>query len=77
MTDYTAEIASLKAAIASGTTLVRHGDLIVHYETFDKLLARLNWLNAQNGAKRPAAVILAGFGRGDNNSNSRGGRRGC
>ena len=73
MTDYTAEIASIKTAIASGTTLVRHGDLIVHYDSFDKLLARLNWLNGQSGTKRPAPIILAGFGRGDNNSRDRNG----
>ena len=66
MTDYTAEIASIKAAIASGTTLVRHGDLIVHYDTFDKLLARLNWLlGQQNATSRARPIILAGFGRGD------------
>lgn len=66
MPDYTAEITALKAAIASGATQVRYTDYSVTYDSLDKMLQRLRWLeNQQNGASAAPMKTLAGFDRGD------------
>jgi hypothetical protein len=66
MPDYTAEIAALTAAIASGATELRYTDYTVRYDSFDKMVARLEWLKRQQdgGSSRPK-VSLASFSRGD------------
>ena len=66
MPDYTAEIAALKAAIASGATQVRYADYSVTYDSLEKMLARVRWLEGQqSGAAPRPPVIYAGFSRGD------------
>jgi hypothetical protein len=66
MADYSKEIAALRAAIASGATQVRYDTYSVTYDSLDKMLARLNWLEAQqDGAKAKPMFSLAGFSRGD------------
>jgi hypothetical protein len=65
MPDYTAEIAALKAAIASGATQVRYADYSVTY-SLEKMLARVRWLEGQqSGATPKPPAIYAGFSRGD------------
>ena len=64
--DYTAEIAALKAAIASGATQVRYDDYSVTYDSLDKMLARLRWLENQQGGTSPRPLAhLGSFSRGD------------
>jgi hypothetical protein len=66
MPDYTAEIAALKAAIASGATQVRYADYSVTYDSLEKMLARVRWLEGQqSGAAARPPAIYAGFSRGD------------
>jgi hypothetical protein len=66
MPDYTAEIAALKAAIASGATQVRYADYSVTYDSLEKMLARVRWLEGQqSGATARPPAIYAGFSRGD------------
>jgi hypothetical protein len=68
-TDFTSEIAALDRAIASGVTEVQHDGQRVQYDSFEKLLARRNWLKSHSssesgGATRPLAGF-ASFDRGD------------
>ena len=64
--DYTAEITALKAAIASGATQVRYDDYSVTYDSLDRMLARLRWLENQQGGAAPRPMAhLASFSRGD------------
>jgi hypothetical protein len=65
-TDYSAEISALKSAIATGATQVRYQDYSVTYDSLDKMLARLRWLEAQQpgAAARPRSGV-ASFSRGD------------
>ena len=66
MSDFTAEITALKAAIASGAPQVRYDDYNVTYDSFEKLLARLRWLENQQGGAAPRPMAhLASFSRGD------------
>ncbi len=66
MPDYSAEITALKAAIASGATQVRYEDYSVTYDSLDKMLARLRWLEGQQtGATTLPMKHLASFDRGD------------
>jgi hypothetical protein len=66
MPDYTAEITALKAAIASGATQVRYADYSVTYDSLEKMLARVRWLEGQqSGATPRPQAIYAGFSRGD------------
>ncbi len=69
MTDYTAEIAALEEAIASGATRVSYDGKSADYDSLDGLRRRLAWLNGRQqqsvtGRRRPAAGF-AGFDRGD------------
>jgi hypothetical protein len=64
--DYSAEITALKAAIASGATQVRYGDYSVTYDSFDKMVARLRWLESQqSGGGGQVLAHFGGFSRGD------------
>lgn len=65
MPDYSAEIAALTAAIATGALEVRYQDRTVRYDSFEKLLARLNWLKGQSGATARPVAGYASFSRGD------------
>jgi hypothetical protein len=66
MPDYSAEITALKAAIASGATQVRYTDYSVTYDSLDKMLARVRWLEGQqDGATGPIVKHVSGFDRGD------------
>lgn len=66
MADYTAEITALKAAIATGATEVRYEDYSVRYDSLEKMLARVRWLeNQQTGATAAPMKTLASFDRGD------------
>lgn len=67
--DFSAEISALKQAIASGATSVSYDGKSVSYDSFDKMLARLAWLEDQQqfgttGRSRPRAGF-AGFSRDD------------
>jgi hypothetical protein len=68
MTDYTAQIAAIEEAIASGTTRVSYGDKSVEYDSFENMMQRLAWLKRQqaqgSGIKRPIAGF-ASFSRGN------------
>lgn len=68
MTDFTNEIAALRKAIASGATRVSYDGRTVDYDSYEKLLARLRWLEGEQGigvqAARPSAGF-ASFDRGD------------
>ena len=66
MADFSAEITALKAAIASGATQVRYADYSVTYDSLEKMMTRLRWLESQQGgaSARPLAH-LASFSRGD------------
>lgn len=69
MTDYSAEIAALEEAIASGAMRVSYDGKSVDYDSFDKLVQRLAWLKARQtqastGRPRPRAGF-ATFSRGD------------
>lgn len=66
-TDYSAELAAIERAIASGTTRVSYGDKSVEYDSFEKLLSRRRWIMNQIAggvATRPTAGF-ASFDRGD------------
>lgn len=70
MTDYSAEIASLEKAIATGATEVRYdGGRSVRYDTFESLKQRRNWLISQQLNPTPTASprrsAVASFDRGD------------
>lgn len=65
MADYSAEITALKGAIASGATHVSYDGKTVDYDSFEKMLARLRWLEEQNGAAPRATAHFASFDRGD------------
>lgn len=70
MADYSTEILALKRAIASGIRTVTHGDNTTTYDTFEKLLARLNWLEAQqSSASRGPLAGYAAFSGGGRNFN--------
>lgn len=65
--DFTNEIDAIKRAIATGARVVVYGGKRIEYDTFDKMLARLNWLETQQAggvSQRPAAGF-ASFDRGD------------
>lgn len=65
--DYSAEIEALKLAIASGANRVSYDGKSVDYDSFEKLLARLNWLEAQanSGVSTRPSYAFATFDRGD------------
>jgi hypothetical protein len=66
MADYSAEIAAIKAAIATGATEIAYKDYTVRYDSFDKMLARLRWLEGQqDGAAVLPISSVATFSRGD------------
>jgi hypothetical protein len=66
MPDYSADIAALKTAIASGATEVRYTDYSVRFDSLEKMLARLRWLeNQQSPASAGAIASVVGFSRGD------------
>jgi hypothetical protein len=66
MADYTAEIAAIKAAIASGATKVDYKDYSATFDSFDKMLARLAWLERQQtGGSSAYVASVASFSRGD------------
>lgn len=66
MPDYSAEITALTSAIASGATEVRYDDYSVRYDSLEKMMARLRWLENQQGtASARPSVSVAGFSRGD------------
>lgn len=66
--DYSAEIEALKIAIASGATRVSYDGRSVDYDSYENLLARLQWLlGQQNGGVAAApSSSFATFSRGDN-----------
>jgi hypothetical protein len=68
MTDYSEEIAALKEAIATGAKRVTSKDRTVEYDDFDKMMARLRYLEAQNApaaGSLPPRAGYACFDRGD------------
>lgn len=69
MTDYSEEIAALKAAIASGAKRVTTGQRTVEYDSFSALMARLRFLEGEQNAGVPSARLptsgFASFDRGD------------
>lgn len=67
MTDFTTEIAALEKAIAAGAIEVRDGERLVRYDSFQDLLARLDWLKVQTSGSsgRKAPVVLGSFSRGE------------
>lgn len=66
MADYSSEIVAIKKAIASGITLVRHGDVETRYDSFEKLIARLRWLENQSDSTSVGPKAgFASFDRGD------------
>ncbi len=67
MTDYSAEIAALRTALASGVTRVAYDGKSTEFGTRQDLLARLRWLESlQNGGVSSAPQsAVASFDRGD------------
>lgn len=65
MTDYSAEIAALRAAIASGVTRVSYGDKSVEYDDLQGLKQRLQFLEALQAPRAKPMAGFASFGRGD------------
>lgn len=67
MTDYTREIDVLKKAIATGARRVIFDGRSIEFETFDKLLERLAWLENQQNPAASGRVnhTLGQFSRGD------------
>lgn len=69
LTDFSNEIQGLKEAIASGATRVSYDGKSVDYDSFEKMLQRLGWLERQQatatGARRGPRAGFATFDRGD------------
>lgn len=66
MADYSTQIAGLKAAIASGVTEVNYKDYSAKFDSFEKMLARLRFLEDLQGTGAARAVAgLSQFSRGD------------
>ena len=68
MTDYTAEIAALEKAIATGALEVRYeGGRSIRYDTFANMKARLTFLKELQGGSiaKPSSAGFASFDRGD------------
>lgn len=68
--DFSSEIDALKLAIASGATEVAYDGKRVQYDSFEKLLARLSWLEAQSAQAAGAPITrpvasFASFSRDD------------
>lgn len=63
--NFTAEIIALKKAIASGATSVSYDGKRVDYDSLEKMLARLRWLEAQQSGAGRSTAGFATFDRGD------------
>jgi hypothetical protein len=65
--DYSAEIEAIKLAISTGATKISYDGKSIDYDSFEKLLARLNWLETQQnfGVSTRPSYAFATFDRGD------------